>query len=101
MVIEALARGEQHLATWNVRGNLNGSTGKLDAVLRWASQTKVGVLAVQEASTAWVYGRKIRDCCGGSWQLFLTPPLGKGSLMGQGFLVSEKYDVSDFESVSD
>ena len=35
-------------ATWNVRGALSGSSGKLEAILHWGSQEKVGIIALQE-----------------------------------------------------
>ena len=96
-MLESLAACKQHLATWNVRGNLNGLTGKLDLVLRWASNTKIGVLAVQEASTAYIFDADIVDCYGGSWHVCLTPPMHGGKTMGQGFLVSSEYEIIAFE----
>jgi len=101
MVLESLAACKQHLATWNVRGNLNGSTGKLDSVLQWASNTRIGVLAVQEESTAYIFDADIVDCHGENWHVCLTPPMHGGKTMGQGFIVSSEYEIIAFESKSE
>ena len=87
-------------ATWNVRGALSGSSGKLEAILHWGSQEKVGIIALQEVYATGVTITEVCDDDGHEWQLCLAGPQAGRKHASTGFLVSESFQLHDFQAVT-
>ena len=75
-------------ATWNVRGALSGSSGKLEAILHWGSQEKVGIIALQEVFATGLSVTGVSDDDGCDWQLCLAGPQAGRKHASTVFLVS-------------
>ena len=85
-------------ATWNVRGALSGSSGKLEAILHWGSQEKVGIIALQEVFATGLSVTGVSDDDGCDWQLCLAGPQAGRKHASTGFLVSESFQLHDFQA---
>ena len=85
-------------ATWNVRGALSGGSGKLEAILHWGSQEKVGIIALQEVFATGLTVTGVCDDDGCEWQLCLAGPQAGRKHASTGFLVSESFQLHDFQA---
>ena len=59
--MDSLASTNRKVATWNVRGTLDGNQGKLDHILYWAKANNVGILCLQEIYVRNLLSKQITD----------------------------------------
>ena len=89
-----------NLGSWNVRGGLEGNSGKLEALVHWAGLLHLGVLGLQETMCLGIQERVVTDFWGEEWSLHTAGPSTAPKRHGTGFLVGPQLEVVKFTALS-
>ena len=98
--LDNLALARSNLGSWNVRGGLEGNSGKLEALVHWAGLLNLGVLGIQETMCLGITEQVITDFWGEEWSMHIGGPPLPPKRHGTGFLVSPQFEVVKFTALS-
>ncbi len=98
--LDILALARCHLGTFNPRGGVANSTGKLEAIVAWACENNLGVVGLQEVNTQGSEVRISTDQRGDDWTLCTGGPSSGPKIRGTGFLISPQFQVDSFTALS-
>lgn len=98
--LEVLSMGRANFGTLNIRGGLEGNSGKIEALVLNADRLRLGVLALQEVNVIGIIERVVYDFWGRGWSLHVAGPSTAPRRHGTGSLVHPDFEVVNFTAIS-